>query len=131
MAGVSSEPFKEHATVIDALKASYSGPEDVAAIAEVQRIEKQMRDLIADRTLRMEDTIRSAQPFCSTASSRSVLYAYSGNAFAVLTQKVEESKAELASAPEDEAAHERRVSDMQQSMRSSQENIEKLSKENR
>jgi hypothetical protein len=59
MAVVSSDPFKEHATVMDALKASYSGPEDVSMVEEVGRIEKEMTELFGERILNMEAAIRS------------------------------------------------------------------------
>lgn len=59
MAMVNSDPFKEHATVIDALKASYSGPEDVSMVEEVNRIEKELTEVFGERILNMQDVVRS------------------------------------------------------------------------
>ncbi len=59
MAVVSSDPFKEHAIVIDALKSSYSGPEDVSMVEEVNRIQKELTELFGERVSNMEDVIRS------------------------------------------------------------------------
>eukprot|EP00884_Botryococcus_braunii_P023588 jgi/Botrbrau1/9913/Bobra.0012s0014.1 len=107
MAVVSSDPFKEHATVMDALKASYSGPEDVSMVEEVGRIEKEMTELFGERILNMEAAIRR------------------------LTTKVEDARTDVSDRPEREGVHEKRVSELQDAMNLSRENIEKLSKENR